>query len=111
MTNSDQTGEWLDEFTALVCADPVLLRAEFDDIIAAEFPAHGTPRHQPVIRADQPPDQPRRPPGRYRDAPESPQHRAGTKSQSCQRSPPPPTGQRPHPGMNRRTIPPQKTTT
>ena len=44
----------LTEFTTLVCSDPVLLRAEFDDIIAAEFPHPRTPRRCAVISAGAP---------------------------------------------------------
>ena len=79
-----------EQFLDLLLADEDLLRAEFDAIIAAEWPGPPTDRPGRGMRADRDPGETR--PGRVRAAapPGRPRH-PRTRGRPRQRSPPPPT--------------------
>jgi hypothetical protein len=88
------TTQTTDEFLELVCADEQLLRAEFDAIIAAQWPGSepGPPDDRGPAPVGRGPggrsDGPSRPGGRERIRPDSRPRHPGADEWARQRSPP-----------------------
>ncbi|HSF99164.1 MAG TPA: hypothetical protein VLA55_10765 [Ornithinibacter sp.] len=77
-----------DEFLELVCADEELLRAEFDAIIAREWPTSRPPARPEAMSRETGPHRPRQPERRVvRTLRAKPRHPGG-RLQGRQRSPP-----------------------